>query len=105
MPPACCAGYRRIDSLLSILTQYGRKQGNGGTRTLRNSIPGYDFEPSRQQDGSFFLVASSRLQGFQSLPPPCLPRISLTPLASQLPVLTFPTCNPNPTIPGILRMP
>jgi len=34
MPPVCCAGHRRIDSLLSILTQYGRKQGNGGTRTL-----------------------------------------------------------------------
>jgi hypothetical protein len=32
--PVCCAGYRRIDSLLSILARYGRKQGNGGTRTL-----------------------------------------------------------------------
>jgi hypothetical protein len=51
--PVCCPGYSRIDSLLSILTWYGRKQGNGGTRTLRNQIPGYDFEPSRQQDGSF----------------------------------------------------
>ena len=32
----CRVGYRRIDSRLSILSRYGRKQGNGGTQTLGN---------------------------------------------------------------------
>jgi hypothetical protein len=38
-PPVCCRGYRRIVDLLPILRRYGRKQGNGGTRTL-----GFEFQ-------------------------------------------------------------
>src|ERR1700676_3216488 len=64
MPPACFAGYRRIDSLLSTLTRYGRKQGNGGTRTLRNQIPSYDLSRPGNWTALFSWVASFEAPSF-----------------------------------------
>jgi len=100
MPPACCAGYRRIDSLLSILTWYGRKQGNGGTRTLRNQIPGYDLSRPGNWTALFSWVASFGLPAFfetSVFRGPAFRGRALLRNCRCLPSRA--TCNPNPAIP------
>src|SRR5258705_13570432 len=51
-------GSRSISHLPLILTRYGRKQGNGGTRNA-GVIHAATWEPSRPLDGSFSLCSAS----------------------------------------------
>jgi hypothetical protein len=55
-------GSRSISRLPLILTRYGRKQGNGGTRNA-GVIHAATWEPSRPLDGSFSLCRASARAG------------------------------------------